>query len=131
VVKRVLRSILEVILIYLKGVLPICLALGLIVGASFFFWKPFSYSGLSERLVWVGLGIAMIAGFLVFSQTSGGRDFGVPGQFISTAHARTLTDWNREIRQDVVSRFGFRFRLFLIGLTLFGIGILVDRFFVA
>lgn len=129
--KKVLLTIQEVVLVYFKRVLPICLALGLVIGATFFLWKPFSYSSLSERLVWVGLGIAVVAGFLVFSQTSGGRDFGVPGQFISTAHASTLSEWNREIRRDIVTRFDFRFRLFMVGLTLFGIGILVDRIFVA
>jgi hypothetical protein len=128
-VKKILATLKEVVLAYLTQVIPLALLIGAITGASFLIWKPFSSSGLSERMVILGLGIAAIAGFLVFGQTTGGRNFGVPGQFISTAHARTLTDWNQEIRRDIVTRFDFRFRLFMTGLTVLGLGILVDVLF--
>jgi hypothetical protein len=55
-------------------------------------------TAFSERLVLTGLAIAMVAGLLVFSQTSGGRNFGVPGQFIGSVHAQSMIDFNIEVR---------------------------------
>ena len=99
------------------------------VGLSFFIWGEFSISALSERLVWTGIGLFLIAGMLVFSQTSGGRDFGVPGQFVTTAHASVLHDWNIEIRKDIERRFDFRFTIMFVGAIVFLAGVLVDVLF--
>jgi len=111
----------------LRKVLVFAVGFVILVVLSFLIWPPFSIAALSERLVWAGLGVAMVAGILVFGQAGGGgSNFGVPGQFISTAHASTLTDWNIEIRRNIDSRFDFRFQVFLIGAIVFVVGILVD-----
>lgn len=99
------------------------------VGGSFLIWKGFSASTLSERLVWAGIALFLAAGLLVFSQTSGGRNFGVPGQFMNSAHASVLHEWNIEIRKDIERRFDFRFQIFMVGMVAFVTGILVQVFF--
>lgn len=109
-----------------RHVLPIVAAVVLLVWLSFFIWKPFVWTTFSERLVWAGLAFAIAGGFLMFSQTSGGRDFGVPGNFMNSAHASVLHEWNIEIRKDIERLFGFKIRLFLIGLFTFLIGVIVQ-----
>jgi hypothetical protein len=99
------------------------------IGLSFLIWRGFSAEILSERLVWSGIALFLISGILVFSQTSGGRDFGVPGQFMNSAHASVLHEWNIQIRKDVERRFDFRFQIFLVGIFVFLSGMLIQVLF--
>jgi len=101
-----------------------------LVGLSFLVWGPFTFNALSERLIWTGIGIALIAGILVSAQTSGGRDYGVPGVFVRTAHAQNIIDFNIEVRAAIETRMGVFPRMFLIGAILFFLGALVDILFV-
>jgi hypothetical protein len=110
----------------LYRVLPWGVALDLVIGLSFFIWPGFSYTALSERLVWTGVALFLVSSFLIYAQTAGGRDFGVPGAFMNSAHAAVLHDWNIEIRKDIERRFDFRIQLFLIGLFLFLSGVLAQ-----
>jgi len=110
----------------LRRVLIWLVVLYILVGGSFIIWSGFTPGALSERLIWAGIALFPVSGILVFSQTSGGRDFGVPGQFMNTAHASVLHEWNIEIRKDIERRFDFRFQIFLIGLMIFLTGILVQ-----
>jgi hypothetical protein len=113
------------VLIYLaQKVLLIDLILFGVVGLSFLVWKGFTWTAFSERLIWTGIGTAMIAGILVFGQTVGGRNYGMATY--TAALSANLIEWNIEIRKQIEQRFDFRFRLFLIGAFCFGIGILVD-----
>jgi hypothetical protein len=100
-----------------------------LVGLSFLVWQGFDAAILSERLVWSGIALFLVSGILVFSQTSGGRDFGVPGQFMNSAHASVLHEWNIEIRKDVERRFDFRFQIFFIGLLVFLTGVAIQVLF--
>jgi hypothetical protein len=124
--EKVLGAIAGIGLYLLKKVLLFDLVLVALVGVSFLIWPGFSWDAMSERTIWAGLCVALIAGILVFGQTSGGRDFGVPGQFIQTAHASTMFEWNREIRRSIETRFGFRFQIFMIGAIAFVIGMLIQ-----
>jgi hypothetical protein len=110
----------------LRRVLPFYAAVLVLIGISFFIWQGFSSDALSERCVWSGIAFFLVSGILVFSQASGGRDFGVPGQFMNTAHASVLHEWNREIRRDVDRQFDFRVQIFTIGMFVFLTGILVQ-----
>lgn len=112
-----------------RKILVFDLALVGLVLLSFLGWGPFAYTALSERLVWIGIGMMMVAGMLVFSQTSGGRNFGVPGQFIGSVHAQSMIDFNIEVRQAIETRMGIFPRIFLIGAVLFGLGVLVQVLF--
>jgi hypothetical protein len=113
----------------LRKVLIFVAVIYVLVGLSFFIWRGFNAEILSERLVWSGIALFLISGILVFSQTSGGRDFGVPGQFMNQAHASVLHEWNIEIRKDIERRFDFRFQLFFIGMFVFLTGILIQVLF--
>jgi hypothetical protein len=110
-------------------ILLIDLGLFLLVWLSFQIWKPFSITAFSERLVLTGLGIALVAGLLVFSQTSGGRTFGVPGQFMGSVHGQSLIDFNIEARKAIETKMGIYPRMFIIGAILFGLGALVQVMF--
>ena len=110
-------------------VLSVDLALIALIALSFLLWGPFNVTAFSERLVWTGLAIALVAGLLVFSQTSGGRTYGVPGQFLGSVHAQSLIDFNIEARQAIEGWMGIYPRMFLIGAILFGAGALVQTLF--
>lgn len=114
---------------FLRRVLGFSLVVVVLVGLSFFIWPPFGVNIFSERLIYAAIAFFLVSGILVMGQTSGGRDFGVPGQFITTTHAQVLTEWNIQIRKDIERRFDFRFQIFLIGLMVFLIGMLVQVLF--
>lgn len=112
-----------------RKILVYDLAILVLILLSFLIWGPFSYNALSERLVWTGVIMSMVSGMLVFSQTSGGRNFGVPGQFIGSVHAQSMIDFNIEVRQAIETRMGIFPRIFLIGAVVFGLGVLVQVLF--
>lgn len=100
-----------------------------LVCASFLVTGGFTIPALSERLVWSGLIIALISGFLVFGSTVGGRDYGIPGAFVRSAHVNDLIEFNITVRQQVESRFDGRIQGFVVGLCVFGVGALVQSIF--
>ncbi len=108
----------------LRKVLLYDLGVAALIGLSFLVWKGFSAAELSNRLVWTGIGIALISGFLFFSNAVGGRNYGMPTY--TAALSSTLIDWNIEIRKKIDQTFDFRFQIFLFGLFAFLAGILVD-----
>lgn len=127
------RKIWAYLLAFLKvlatRIVPYTLGIGALVGLSFLVTQNFSVDALSERLVWTGLGIAVIAGFLVFGSTVGGRDYGLSGAFVRSAHVNDLINFNIEVRKQVESRFDLRMQAFIVGLLVFGCGALVQRWF--
>jgi hypothetical protein len=127
--EKITAYIMEALNFFLRKILLIDIGLAVLVGLSFFIWGPFSYQALSERMIWTGIGIALIAGILVSSQTTGGRDFGTSGMFIRSAHAQTMIDWNIEVRQAIESRMGVFPSMFLVGAVLFGVGALIQMLF--
>lgn len=112
---------------FVSKVLVFDLLLVALVGLSFLFTKGFSITALSERLVWAGIGVMLIGGILALGQTAGGRNFGTP--IMTSAQANLLTDWNIEIRQDVVKKFSPIMRFFLVGAVCFLLGVLVQVLF--
>lgn len=127
--EKILGYLLAGLSFLVRKILVFDLGIAVLVGLSFFIWGPFTYTALSERLVMTGLGIALIAGLLVFSQTSGGRTFGVPGQFMGSVHGQSLIDFNIEARQAIEGRMGIYPRIFVVGAILFGLGVLVSTLF--
>lgn len=113
------------LIIFKKILLFDLIAIGVIL-LSFLVFKGFTYTALSERLIWAGIGIALLGGLLIFSQTVGGHNFGLPGQFTQSVHGQLLLDFNIEMRQRMDKFFGLQLQLFLIGAVLFGIGVLVQ-----
>lgn len=126
---RIFTYIKVFLLIFLKKIVLVVLAVGGLVGLSFLITQGFTVAALSERMVWTGLGIALICGFLVFGSTVGGRDFGVPGAFTRTAHVESIIDFNITVRQEVETRFDFRIQGFIVGLCVFGLGALIQSIF--
>lgn len=112
-----------------RKILVFDLALTVLIALSFIIWGPFTSTAYSERLIWTGIGVALIAGILVFGQTAGGRDYGLPGQFTRSAHVQNLIDFNIEVRQAIETKMGIFPRIFIIGAILFGLGALVEILF--
>ena len=127
--QQALPTLKEILRILALNVFPIAVGISIVIGLSFLITKNFSYNALSERLVWCGILMMMAGGIMVYSHTTGGRDFGTSGQFIRSAHVQNIIDFNIEVRKNVEKQFGWTFRLFLIGLFVFGIGILVNVLF--
>lgn len=111
----------------LRRVLLFDLAVFALVGISFLVWGGFSVAALSERLVWSGIGIGLVSGILIFGQTVGGRNYGMPTY--TAALSANLIDWNIEIRKKIDTKFDYRIQIFLIALVVFLSGILVDTLF--
>jgi hypothetical protein len=122
--------IVEGLRFFLIGVLPYGIGLCLLVAASFLIWGPFNVNALSERLIWTGIGCSLVGGILVMGQTTGGRDFGVPGAFLQSVHGQTVIDFNIEARKAIESKFGWIIRFFLMAAIVFAVGALINTFFV-
>lgn len=125
-VKAYAKGILRVVAI---RIIPITIGITLLVAASFLITGNFTAPALSERLVWSGLGIALVSGFLVFGSTVGGRDYGLSGAFIRSAHVNDLIEFNIEVRKQVESKFDFRIQIFVVGWCVFGLGVLAQSLF--
>jgi hypothetical protein len=140
---KILGYILGVLTYLGLKVLWIDLVLVAMVSLSFLVWEGFTWSAFGERLIWTGIGTALIAGILVMGQTVGGRQYGVQtlgspngprgiGRIpdgvssYTAAQSSPLINWNLEIRRQIDERFDFRFQVFLIGAFLFIAGMLVD-----
>jgi hypothetical protein len=108
----------------LRKVLLFDLGVFILVGLSFLIWQNFTWAALSERLVWSGIGLALVAGILITGQTTGGRNYGITTY--TAAQSSTLIEWNIEIRKQIDQRFDARIQLFLIGLFAFLAGVLAD-----
>jgi len=113
--------------LFLRRVVPLAFGLAVLVGLSFLVWGEFSLEALSERLVWTGIGCALVGGVLVFGAMAGGRDYGTPGMFIRSAHVNAIIDWNIEIRKDIEKKFDFTIQSFLAGLLVFLLGVLASK----
>ena len=117
----------EIFLLIVKKILIFDVFLIGLVALSFLLWGDFSASTFSDRLVIVGLGVALIGGILATGQTTGGRNWGQ--MIVSRQQAELLTDFNIEVRQDVERKFSPIFRFFIVGIICFIVGILVQMLF--
>ena len=128
--ERILFTTKVILRIFVRKVLLYAVVIAVLVGLSFLLTRGFSAVAFSERLVWTGLGTALIGGFLIFGQTVGGRNYGLSGLFTRTVHANDLINFNIEVRQNLEKKFDFTIQLFFVGLILFLLGVLVDQLFV-
>jgi hypothetical protein len=108
----------------LRKVLPFDVIVIALVGLSFLVWKGFAVPALVNRLVMTGLVISIIGGFLLSSETIGGRSYGIPTY--TAALSSNLIDWNIEIRKNIEAKLDFRYQVFFIGAVAFLAGVLID-----
>ena len=114
-------------MIFVKKILIYDIFLIGLIALSFLFCGDLSAEAFSERLVIVGLVVALIGGILAAGQTTGGRNWGQ--MIVSRQQAELLTDFNIEVRQDVERKFSPILRFFTIGIFCFLVGILVQVLF--
>lgn len=101
------------------------------VGISFLFTRGFTWTAFSERLVWVGIALNMMALIILMAQMSAGKEFGVSSMVRSPAEARRLMENNLEIREKLEKRYDAALLIWLTGMSLIGIGALVEVLFVS
>jgi len=101
------------------------------VGVSFLFTRGFTWTAFSERLVWVGIALNMVALIILMAQMSTGKEFGVSSMVRSPAEARRLMENNLEIREKLEKRYDAALLIWLTGMSLIGIGALVEVLFVS
>jgi hypothetical protein len=127
--QKLIPTVLEALSFFVRKILLIDILLIGLVALSFLFIGEFSANSFSERLIWVGIAVGLAAGVMVSAQTTGGRDFGTPGQFVRTAHASTIIEWNIEVRKAIEAKMGIFPRIFLMGVILFIIGAVIQVLF--
>ncbi|GAP06892.1 hypothetical protein ATHL_01757 [Anaerolinea thermolimosa] len=101
------------------------------VGVSFLFTRGFTWVAFSERLVWAGIALNMVALIILMAQMSTGKEFGVSSMVRSPAEARRLMENNLEIREKLEKRYDAALLIWLTGMSLIGIGALVEVLFVS
>lgn len=101
------------------------------VGVSFLFTRGFTWTAFSERLVWAGIALNMVALIILMAQMSTGKEFGVSSMVRSPAEARRLMENNLEIREKLEKRYDAALLIWLTGMSLIGIGALVEVLFVS
>lgn len=101
------------------------------VGVSFLFTRGFTWTAFSDRLVWVGIALNMVALIILMAQMSTGKEFGVSSMVRSPAEARRLMENNLEIREKLEKRYDAALLIWLTGMSLIGIGALVEVLFVS
>jgi hypothetical protein len=125
--QKIKSYIKEILVLFVKKILIYDIILIGLIALSFLFWGDLTAEALSERLVIVGLLVALIGGILAAGQTTGGRNWGQ--MIVSRQQAELLTDFNIEVRQDVERKFSPIWRFFTIGIFCFLVGILVQVLF--
>ncbi len=123
-----LKTVLLKVLVYARDIILADLGLSLLVSVSFLFTRNFSFTALSERVFWVGLGITVIAGMVGFGAMFAGRSFGIPSIIRRPAEAKRLIDNLSDYRAEVDKRNDLSFRIFLIGLGCIAVSALVQTF---
>lgn len=96
------------------------------VGISFLFTRQFSFSAFSERLVWAGIGLVLLAAIILMGQMSAGKEFGVGSMVRNVGEARRLMENNLQIREKLEKRYDVALLAWLVGMGTIGIAALVD-----
>ncbi len=108
----------------LAGTILIC---GL-VALSFVITKGYSHQAFSDRVVWVGIGMNVVAGIIVMGQMATGKEFGVNSMVRSVGEAKRFLEHHLEIRAKIEKRYDAALLVWLVGLACIGAGALIDTF---
>jgi hypothetical protein len=128
-VERVLEIIKYIADYAFRKLLLATLGVTLIVAVSFLFTKQFTYNSFSERLVWAGIGLNLVAGVIVMGQVGIGREFGINNTIVrTTTEAKRFHDNNLKIRAKLEQRYDAAILVWLVGMSCVGFGALLDLF---
>lgn len=126
-VYKVLLDLLTDGLRYLvRRLLPSIFIVSACVAISFLFTRGFSSTAYSDRLVWVGIGLNVVALFLLMAQMYSGKDYGLGSMVRSVSEARRLMEHNLEIREKIEKRYEAALLVWLSGMGVLGVGVLVE-----
>lgn len=123
-----MKTVLAKALLYLRNVVLVDLAIGVLVAITFLFSGGFTFTALSERIFWVGLVITLLAGIVALASTFSGRSLGIPVIIRRPQEAKNLLDHFGEYRAEVDKRQDVSIQLFIIGLGCIAISALVQTF---
>ncbi len=124
------REIFKYVLNYtLRKLLLATIGVTLIVAVSFLFTKQFTFTSFSERMVWTGIGLNLLAGVIVMGQVGVGREFGVNNTVVrTTTEAKKFHDNNLKIRAKLEQRYDAAILVWLVGMSCVGCGALLQLF---
>lgn len=109
-----------------RRLLPSIFIVSACVAISFLFTQGFSSTAYSDRLVWVGIGLNVVALFLLMAQMYSGKDYGLGSMVRSVSEARRLMEHNLEIREKIEKRYEAALLVWLSGMGVLGVGVLVE-----
>ncbi|HEX9017994.1 MAG TPA: hypothetical protein VF806_02345 [Anaerolineaceae bacterium] len=116
-------------LVYLGNILLIDLGVGLLMAVSFIFTGNFTFTALSERIFYAGLGITFLAAIVGLAANFSGRGFGIPVIIRRPHEARALLDHFGEYREEVEKRYEVAIHVFVTGLGCLVVSALVQILF--
>ncbi len=120
------KTFLHNALIYIRNIVLVDLGIILGVAVTFLFRGPFSFSAYSDRLVWAGLGVTLLAGVVGFAVMFTGRGFGIPLMIRRPEEAKRLLAHLPEYRAEVEKRYDTSIQIFVTGLGCIVISALVQ-----
>jgi hypothetical protein len=100
----------------------------LIAGLTFLFTGNFSMTAYSERILWAGVIVFLIAGTVAMAQMVPGRMLFFPYNIRQLEDAKNFVKQTTEFREQADKRIDLGIQLFLIGLGCLGASALVQTF---
>jgi hypothetical protein len=123
-----LKEFLRKALIYIRNILLADLGFALLVALSFLFTRGFTFLAYSERILYTGLVITMIAFVVGLAAGFAGKGFGIPLLIRKPEEAKKLLDNFVDYRELVEQRYDTGIQIFLVGLGCVVVSALVQVF---
>jgi hypothetical protein len=121
------RNIIQISFDYLvKKIIIYDLGVCVLVGLSFLIFQGFSFQAYSDRMVYAGIGIVILGGFVILGNAAVGRDFGIPDQIRRPSEAKRFLAHNLEVREALERRYDVAIQIWLIGIGCVAIGAVVQ-----
>ena len=112
---------------YIWPLLIIWAAVVVLAALSFLVLKgEFTWSAYSNRLFWGGIAVVLVGGFAVVSVLGSLNTMGTPSVITAPGDARIAHEKIGEYLKTNSRRYGFSFRMFIVGALCIGTSALVE-----
>jgi hypothetical protein len=97
-----------------------------LVGASFLIVGGLTLRTYGDRLFWGGIGAIILGGISIFAATGATQMYGLPSVFTAGADSRNVQDRMDDLRKTIARRYGFAFRMCIVGSVCIGLSALIE-----
>ena len=111
---------------FLRFVLIVTLAIMLAVVASYLIWGGFTVRDYGTRLFWGGIGATVVGGVAIWASLGSYSTLGMTSVFTAHGDAPIATERIAERMQMNAKRYGFTFRMVLVGVLCMSISALIE-----